>query len=248
MQKMESFLHWAKVNNQMPNMNSLITSVCAMTAKYTDPGVRKAIENGSQLIFSALFGPKALINETLFFPSEENEEKLINYLRFADKYIYIAIYTITNSKLARVLYTLWKDGVDVRIITDDETMGSQGCDIQNLANAGIPIRNDTNMQSRMHHKFMVIDDELVMNGSFNWTVSAVKNNNENVVVSSDATQIQSFKTEFLRLWDLYTKGQLKSNGQVVQDLIEYHKNQQSSGGNRQYKKVSYNAYNEYGHY
>ena len=98
-----------------------------------------------------------------------------------------------------MLYTLFKDGVDVRIITDDETMGSQGCDIQNLANAGIPVRNDTNMQARMHHKFIVIDDELIMNGSFNWTVTAVKSNNENVVVTSDAVQIQSFKAVILFL-------------------------------------------------
>jgi hypothetical protein len=38
-----------------------------------------------------------------------------------------------------------------------------------------------------------IDDKLVMNGSFNWTVAAVKNNNENIVVTSDATMISSFK-------------------------------------------------------
>lgn len=108
--------------------------------------------------------------------------------------IQIAIYTITNSRLARILYSLYSEGVDVRIITDDETMGGKGCDIQNLANAGIPIRQDDNLQARMHHKFIVIDDELVMNGSFNWTVTAVKNNNENIVVSSDPSQIKCFKT------------------------------------------------------
>ena len=40
---------------------------------------------------------------------------------------------------------------------------------------------------------MVIDDELLLNGSFNWTVAAVKYNNENVTVSSDSIQIKSFK-------------------------------------------------------
>jgi mitochondrial cardiolipin hydrolase len=92
-----------------------------------------------------------------------------------------------------VLYTLFTEGVDVRIITDDETTGAEGCDIQNLANAGIPIRNDNNLQARMHHKFIVIDDELLMNGSFNWTITAVKYNNENVVVTSDPLMIKNFK-------------------------------------------------------
>lgn len=103
------------------------------------------------------------------------------------------MYTITNSNLARVLYTLYTRGVDVRIITDDETTGAQGCDIQNLANAGVKVRNDNNLQARMHHKFIVIDDELLMNGSFNWTVSAVRYNNENVVVTSDSKQVTEFK-------------------------------------------------------
>lgn len=166
----------------------------------------------------------------------------------------IAIYTITNSRLARTLYSLWTEGVDIKIITDDETMGGKGCDIQNLANAGIPVRNDVNLQARMHHKFIVIDDELLMNGSFNWTVAAVKNNNENVVVTSDALQIQSFKAvtlvhqEFLKMWDQYEHGQLKSNGQVDPDLVEYQKRQQANSNYNNYKqqkKVAYGAKKDY---
>lgn len=131
----------------------------------------------------------------------------------------------------------------MRIITDDETTGAQGCDIQNLANAGIPIRNDNNLQARMHHKFIVIDDELVMNGSFNWTVSAVKYNNENVTVTTDQQMVSNFKKEFLRLWNLYEDGALSSNGVVDKELVEYQ--QANNHGYKSSKKNgSYSAWND----
>ena len=110
----------------------------------------------------------------------------------------------------------------MRIITDDETIGANGCDIQNLADAGIPIRLDSDKMARMHHKFIVIDDEILINGSFNWTWTAIKSNNENLVFSSDQTQVQLFKEEFSRLWKLYQKGQLDSNGEVADYLRKYH--------------------------
>jgi cardiolipin hydrolase len=61
----------------------------------------------------------------------------------ADNYCYVCVYTITNDKLARVLYTLKQAGVDVRVISDDETATNDGSDLAKLANAGIPVRIDT---------------------------------------------------------------------------------------------------------
>lgn len=119
---------------------------------------------------------------------------MVRYLKFAQTYCYIAVYTISNDNLAGVVYSLFKKGVDVRIITDDETFASKGSDIIGLANAGIPIRTDRDMAARMHHKFVVIDDEVLLNGSFNWTYTAVTSNNENVVATSDAKLIKNFKS------------------------------------------------------
>jgi len=152
------------------------------------------------MIYFKLFGPKNLVSEALFFPDIPNEREVIRFLKYSKHYLYVlsqltkaAIYTITNDRLTRVLYTLHRKGIDVRIITDDETMDSLGCTIRDLANAGVPVRNDRNLNARMHHKFIVIDDEIMLNGSFNWTVQAVKYNNENVVVSSERAMVMKFK-------------------------------------------------------
>jgi len=51
-----------------------------------------------------------------------------------------------------------------------------GSDINDLANAGIPVRLDNDVKSHMHHKFCLIDDKIIINGSFNWTKAAVCTN------------------------------------------------------------------------
>lgn len=54
----------------------------------------------------------------------------------------------------------------------------------------------------MHHKFCVIDNEVVITGSYNWTASADKRNNENLLVIHDAKIAQEYSAEFNRLWNI----------------------------------------------
>jgi cardiolipin hydrolase len=46
----------------------------------------------------------------------------------------------------------------------------------------------------------VIDNEVLLNGSFNWTRHAVLGNQENVVVYRDPMLCRKFVAEFERLW------------------------------------------------
>jgi phosphatidylserine/phosphatidylglycerophosphate/cardiolipin synthase-like enzyme len=90
-------------------------------------------------------------------------------------------------------------GVEVRVISDDEKSADLGSDVRRMAGAGIPVRVDGSPY-HMHHKFAVLDGGVVLTGSYNWTVSAAKNNEENMVVSNDRKLVLSFGQEFERLW------------------------------------------------
>ena len=57
-----------------------------------------------------------------------------------------------------------------------------------------------NSPFHMHHKFCVIDDTVLMNGSFHWTRQAESHNNENVMVSNDSFFVEQFCGEFARKW------------------------------------------------
>lgn len=53
----------------------------------------------------------------------------------------------------------------------------------------------------MHHKFMIIDNQILTFGSFNWTSQAVTGNLESLLVTNDQLIVKPFCTEFQRLWD-----------------------------------------------
>lgn len=64
----------------------------------------------------------------------------------------------------------------MRVISDDECMKQPGSDVQYFSDNGIEVEIDRNPDAHMHNKFVVIDQKILITGSFNWTVSAVNNN------------------------------------------------------------------------
>ena len=52
----------------------------------------------------------------------------------------------------------------------------------------------------MHHKFAIIDDRVLITGSFNWTMQAIIGNKENLIITSDPRLVQPFVREFKKIW------------------------------------------------
>lgn len=57
----------------------------------------------------------------------------------------------------------------------------------------------------MHNKFAIVDDLFIINGSFNWTVSAGKSNQENLMVVDNSFYIEKYSLEFESLWKQFSK-------------------------------------------
>jgi cardiolipin hydrolase len=53
----------------------------------------------------------------------------------------------------------------------------------------------------MHHKFVLVDDELVISGSMNFTMTGVFCNWENVMFSSQPELVSRFRDGFQSLWE-----------------------------------------------
>ena len=54
----------------------------------------------------------------------------------------------------------------------------------------------------MHHKFAIFDGRTLLNGSYNWTRGAARDNQENVMISDDQRLVAQFQGEFDRLGDV----------------------------------------------
>lgn len=139
------------------------------------------------------------IHKVYFSPGTDIIESITDLLKKATKTLDLCIFTITDDRLATDLRDCLERGIKVRIITDDEKMYDEGSAIQDLKNAGIPIKID-HSRYHMHHKFGIIDSRIIFTGSFNWTYSASSHNQENMLVTSNFDIVKQYVDQYELLW------------------------------------------------
>jgi phosphatidylserine/phosphatidylglycerophosphate/cardiolipin synthase-like enzyme len=143
--------------------------------------------------------------EVLFSPDDQPTEKLTSLIKNAQKKIYAAVYMITDKKIVNELIRAKKRGVDVKIVIDASSMDSvfgKGAMLKEnnidlyVFRPQIKRRGKHQFASAlMHNKFALIDDHL-WTGSFNWTKRANKENQENVIVTTDTEIYAKFEQHF----------------------------------------------------
>ncbi len=115
--------------------------------------------------------------------------------------IKIAVAWFTNFHLFEKLCQKRRQGVNVSVIVIDDFInnGDWGLNFQELINLGGNLYYG-NADNPMHHKFCIIDNQVLINGSYNWTYYAESRNIENIVLfQNHPFLVQQFKTEFEKL-------------------------------------------------
>jgi len=138
--------------------------------------------------------------KTSFSPGVACKEMIINHIFNAKESLDIAVFTISDDEITAEILRAWKRGVAVRIITDNDKSLDEGSDIYVLAKNDIPVKVD-NSPRHMHHKFSICDGIYVLTGSYNWTLSAARFNQENIIELDNLVIANQFQTEFNSLWD-----------------------------------------------
>ena len=139
------------------------------------------------------------VAEAHFSPGDDCVRRIAGLLTRERSKVDICVFTITDDRISSAITDAHKRKVAVRIISDDDKATDRGSDIDRLADAGIPVRVDRTPY-HMHHKFALFDDSLLLTGSYNWTRSAARNNEENFIVSGDYRFIEPYAELFERLW------------------------------------------------
>jgi len=131
--------------------------------------------------------------------NEDCEKALIEEISKAKKSIRVAIYSFTRFSIANALTKASKKGVEVKIIWDKSQLDASdyGPKIFEIIKKNKIEVILVDKKSKMHHKFAVIDKEIVMTGSFNFTTSGAKYNDENLVIFKDAKTAE----KFLKAWE-----------------------------------------------
>jgi len=144
------------------------------------------------------------MSSVYFSPGNECKNAIIHHIKQAKETVEICVFTISDNDISRQILASHKKGIRIKVITDDEKINDIGSDIREMYDAGIPVRID-GTRSLMHNKFCVVDGEIIITGSYNWTNSAADRNFENILVNNNFKVVKSYQQEFEHLWDKLEK-------------------------------------------
>ena len=152
------------------------------------------------LILSITISISTLAKTEIYFSLSDNPQKeIIKNINQAEAFINIAMYIFTDKEIALPLIKARERGVKVRVYLDKEQVDYKYSQSRFLVQKGIKTRVSTNNYI-MHHKFAIIDNRLLLTGSYNWTFSANNRNDENLMVIDDPEIISRYQKQFEKLW------------------------------------------------
>ena len=136
--------------------------------------------------------------EALFSCQDNVQQALIEAIKDETKQIKIAIFNFTSKEIAQALLKAKRRGIDIQIITDESSAKEKYSKIPLLFNRGMPIHIFQGKSGKMHNKFAIFSDKL-WTGSFNFTKSAQKINQENVVIIYETNIRKKYESQFQKL-------------------------------------------------
>jgi phosphatidylserine/phosphatidylglycerophosphate/cardiolipin synthase-like enzyme len=137
----------------------------------------------------------------LIFPDpDEGPETIKNLIRSAKKKIRIAMFTWTREDFADEVIDAYHRGVDVEVVIDKQSgYGASRKIVQRMMEGGVPLYASRG-EELLHFKMMIIDDEILVNGSANWTKSAFFRNDDCLFILRPLTDKQ--KKYLKTLWNI----------------------------------------------
>jgi phosphatidylserine/phosphatidylglycerophosphate/cardiolipin synthase-like enzyme len=187
-------------NNNLMRIHSL-----KMAENYTKEFEEMFVDDkfGSDVVAQTP-NPRVTIDGTpidvYFSPDDHIQPSLVDLVNNAQHSIYFLAFSFTTDQIGDALRARAHEGVTVAGVMDDEQVTSNiGSEFDTLKQAGLDISRDGN-PGQMHHKVMIIDQSIVIFGSYNFTNSAETKNDENLLVIYNTEIAAQFIAEFQRVY------------------------------------------------
>ena len=158
-----------------------------------------------------------------FSPNGGATDAAVQVINSAKTRIYVQAYVLSSEPIINALIDAKKRNLDVQIILDKGHNTDHYLKYTNALNdVGIPCYIDGKPRIA-HSKVMIIDDDYLITGSFNFTKSAEENNAENMIIFKCpeivVVYLNNFKNRLSKSVSYVKKTTPTSSG-VVSQLIE----------------------------
>jgi phosphatidylserine/phosphatidylglycerophosphate/cardiolipin synthase-like enzyme len=192
------------VNDMFRNNNNVIV--------IESPELAAIYEREFAELWDGSFGPtspsdvdrqRLTINDTpvgVYFAAEDEVvDQLLPHLQSAQRDTRFMAFSFTQDDLGGVLLDRANAGVDVQGIFETRGSETEFSELRPFYCADLPVRQDGNPQT-FHHKVFIVDDQLVITGSFNFSDGANDSNDENAIVIRNTEIASLYLEEFDRRW------------------------------------------------
>ena len=135
-----------------------------------------------------------------FTPPSDVASAVIDVIDQSKAEVLVQAYGFTHNGIAQALLRAHARGVVVKVLLDAKTDATNRYVTELLQAQQIPLRLDGG-HAIAHNKVIVVDGELVITGSFNFTNSAQTRNAENLLVLKSSGLADSYKTNWQTHWN-----------------------------------------------
>ncbi len=137
--------------------------------------------------------------ENIFEAEGNARTQIIQLIKGAKSSLDVMAFVFTDDDIASALVARHRAGVPVRIVVETRNLDADGSDVAAFQQAGIDVLPDGNSYM-MHHKVIIIDQAVVITGSYNFSSNAANYNDENVLILHSAEIAGQYQEEFERVY------------------------------------------------
>lgn len=134
-----------------------------------------------------------------FSPEDGVAAYVLERLADSKHSIYFMTFSYTEDKISDAMIARRKAGLEVRGVFESQNAHGSGADFSRLRQGGVNVLEDGNCYI-LHHKVIIIDERTVITGSYNFTGSAERDNDENLVIVDDPALARLYLEEFARVY------------------------------------------------
>jgi phosphatidylserine/phosphatidylglycerophosphate/cardiolipin synthase-like enzyme len=151
--------------------------------------------------------------EAYFSPKGGCQAAIVRELMKARSEILVQAYSFTADPLTYALVEVKKQGVMVEIVLDKSNEVDRYSDLKIFLEKGLEVKID-HEHAIAHNKIIIIDQKVIITGSYNFTNQAEGDNAENVVIiKGNPDLVRAYRNNFFAHRDHAKPAQLRESEQ-----------------------------------
>lgn len=137
------------------------------------------------------------IKQVCFSPRGGCEQAIVEELSKAKSEVLVQAYSFTSAPIAKALLNAKKRGINVQIILDKSQNAKSYSSYTFFRNQNLPVFIDS-AHAIAHNKIIIIDRQIVITGSYNFTKAAEQKNAENLLIIRSKELTKSYIKNWLQ--------------------------------------------------